>query len=182
MRLLRPARRLLVALVAVAAASAAAAPALAQWRLFESDYDEEKKPWKEIEALLPGAPKQENLIPFDPGGSASHRFYIDAPSLSVGEDGVVRYTLVIRTSGGATNTTFEGIRCATQEQKVYAVGHQDGAWVRARDPRWKRIEARGVNSHHGVLYLDFMCPERHVRMVTAKQILASLRKATFGVR
>jgi hypothetical protein len=136
----------------------------------------------EIEALLPAHPKPENLIAFNTGGATRHHYYIDAASLSVGEDGVVRYTMVVRTSGGATNTTFEGIRCATQEQKLYAIGHADGRWVRARDPRWKRIESRDFNPHHGVLYLDFMCPERHVRMVTAKQILASLKKAAVSVR
>ena len=174
-------RRLARPLVAAAIVLAAAAPAGAQTGIFEKDYDDEKKPWAEIEAQLPAHPKPENLIAFDAGGATSHRFYIDAPSLSVGADGVVRYTMVVRTSGGATNTTFEGIRCATQEQKLYAVGSGD-KWVKARDPRWKRIESRGVNQHHGVLYLDFMCPERHVRMMTAKQILASLRKAAVAVR
>ena len=176
MSLRRLARCLAAALLLVASAPAGS------WSLFEKDYDEEKKPWVEIEAMLPAHPKPENLIAFDAGGASPHRFYIDAPSLSVGEDGVVRYTMVVKTGGGATNTTFEGIRCATQEQKLYAVGHADGKWVRARDPRWKRIESRGINQHHGVLYLEFMCPERHVRMVTAKQILASLRKAAVAVR
>jgi len=166
--------------LAAAVVLAAAAPSGAQTGIFDSD--EEKKAWVEIEAELPAHPKPENLIAFDTGGATAHRYYIDASSLSVGKDGVVRYTLVIKTSGGATNTTFEGIRCATQEQRLYAVGHADGKWVKARDPRWKRIAPRDFNPHHGVLYLDFMCPERHVRMVTAKQILASLRKASFSAR
>jgi hypothetical protein len=160
---------------------AAAAPARAQWH-YEPDEEEGKKAWEELEVEPPPPPRTENLIAFDPGGPTPHRFYIDGTSLSVGADGVVRYTLVIRTAGGATNTTFEGMRCKTQEQKVYAVGNRDGKWVQARDPRWKRIESRDLNRHHGVLYAEFMCPERHVRMITAKQILASLRKASAAVR
>jgi hypothetical protein len=155
---------------------ATAVPAAAQWRLFESEFDEEKKPWAEIEAKLPVAPKPENLIPFEAGGATPHRFYIDAPALSVGEDGVVRYTLVVKTAGGATNVSFEGIRCATQEQKSYAMGRGDGRWVRVRDPQWRRIEYKELNRHHGVLYADFFCPERHVRMVTAKQMLEALKR------
>jgi hypothetical protein len=159
---------------------ATAVPAAAQWRLFESEFDEEKKPWAEIEAKLPVAPRPENLIPFEAGGATPHRFYIDAPSLSVGEDGVVRYTVVVKTAGGATNVSFEGIRCATREQKYYAAGRSDGRWVRARDPQWRRIEYKELNRHHGVLYADFFCPERHVRMATAKQVLEALKRQGTG--
>ncbi len=164
-------------IAAAALAVAVAGPARAQ-----KDDDEDKKPWLELEVPPPPAPRTENLIAFDPGSVMPHRFYIDATSVSVGTDGVVRYTLVIKTAGGATNTTFEGMRCQTQEQKIYAVGNPDGKWVPARDPRWKRIESRDFNRHHGVLYLDFMCPDRHVRMVTAKQIVANLKKASASVR
>ena len=170
------------ALAALAVLLALARPAPAQWRLFESDFDEEKKPWVEIEAQLPSYPKQENLIGFDAGAATQHRFYIDAPSLSVGEDGVVRYTVVVKSGGGATNVSFEGMRCATQEQKLYAVGRRDGGWVRARDPRWRRIEYRELNRHHAVLYSEFLCPERHVRMMTAKQMLEALKRASAGTR
>lgn len=171
--------RLRVTRIAVLAAllgAAGAAPA--QWRLFEPDFDEEKKPWAEIEARLPAAPKAENLLPFEGGSATRHRYYIDAPSLSVGEDGVVRYTLVIKTAGGATNVTFEGMRCENQQQKYYAVGRSDGGWTRARDPQWRRIESKELNRHHGVLYLDYFCPERHVRMVTAKQMLEALKRGS----
>lgn len=165
--------KLLAALLIVLAS---AAPAAAQWRLFESDFEDEKKPWAEIEALLPTAPKPENLIAFEAGGATSHRFYIDEPSLSVGEDGVVRYTLVVKTAGGATNVTFEGMRCETQQQKYYAVGRSDGTWVRARDPQWRRVEYKEINRHHGVLYLDYLCQQRHIRMPTVKQIVETLKR------
>lgn len=174
---MRPARCLLAAATLVLAVSV---PARAQWH-YESE-DEEKKAWEELEVEPPPPPRTENLVAFDPGGPTPHRFYIDAPSVSVGADGVVRYTMVIKTAGGAVNTTFEGMRCKTQEQKVYAVGNRDGKWVAARDPRWKRIESKDLNRHHGALYAEFMCPERHARMVTAKQIVASLRKASYAVR
>ena len=161
---------------------AGAGPAPAQWRLFEPDFDEDKKPWSEIEAQLPAPPKLENLIAFDAGGATPHRFYIDAAALSVGEDGIVRYTIVVKTAGGATNVSFEGIRCATQEQKYYAAGRSDGKWMRARDAQWRRVEYKELNRHHGVLYSDFFCPERQVRMVSAKQILEALKRSSAGLR
>jgi hypothetical protein len=129
----------------------------ADWLIFESDFDDERKEWKEIVAKLPPYPRQESLIAFDAGSATPHKFFIDAPSISVGEDGVVRYSLVVKTAGGATNVSFEGIRCAMRHHKVYAIGHADGKWVRARDPRWRRILYQDVNRHHGALYSDILC-------------------------
>ncbi len=161
---------------------AAAVPAAAQWRMFDPEFDEDKKPWAEIEAKLPLAPRPKHLIPFEAGGATPHRFYIDAPSLSVGEDGIVRYTMVVKAAGGATNVTFEGIRCETREYKRYAVGRADGKWTRARESQWRRVEYKELNRQHHVLYSDFFCPERHARMVTAKQILAALRQSRGNLR
>jgi len=128
----------------------------AQGRDFEIEFDEGKKAWKEIEAQIPPYPKAENLLRFETA-PAGHQFFIDAPSVSVGDDGVVRYTLFVKTAGGAVNVSFEGIRCETREQKYYAIGQRDGTWVRARDPAWKRIEIRQFNRHHQLLYSDFLC-------------------------
>ena len=144
-------------LIVAAALAASVTPALAQWRQWDADFDEDRKPWKEIEARIPSSPGAGDLVPFEAGAASPHRFYVDARSLSVGEDGVVRYTLVIKAAGGATNVTFEGIRCELREQKYYAVGRADGNWVRARNPQWRRIEHQDVNRHHNVLYSDYFC-------------------------
>lgn len=146
------------ALIAAAALAASVCPALAQWREWDADFDEDRKPWKEIEARIPSSPRTGDLVPFEAGAASAHRFYVDARSLSVGDDGVVRYTLVIKAAGGATNVTYEGIRCELRQQKYYAVGRADGNWVRARNPQWRRIEHQDVNRHHSVLYADFLCP------------------------
>ena len=126
---------------------------------WEQDFDEDTKAWKEIEANIPPYPKTKDLIRVEPGSEISHRFYVDAASVTVGADGVVRYTTVIKTSGGATNVTYEGMRCETREGKLYAMGHPDGTWTRARNPAWKRIVLRDVAPHHYVLYREYFCPE-----------------------
>lgn len=148
--------------------------AAAQSRDFEADFDDERKPWKEIEAQLPPYPRDENLIRFDPGEAASHRYYVDEKSLTIGEDGVVRYTLVMKTAGGAVNVSFEGIRCETREQKYYATGRAGGTWSRARNPQWRRIERRELNRHHNVLYADFLC-ERGMPARSAAASIAALK-------
>ena len=145
-------------LLLVTAALATALQAHAQWKGWDTDFDEEVKSWKEIQAKIPAYPKSQNLILLEAGSETAHKFYVDAASVSLGEDGVVRYTTLIKTAGGATNVTFEGMRCETREGKLYALGRSDGTWVRARDPKWQRILLRDLKPHHYVLYREFFCP------------------------
>jgi len=164
-------------LAAALAAGLLGVPAHAQWRDWDSDFDDGNKPWKEIEARIPAYPKPENLVPFEGGGASPHRFFIDAQSLSIGEDAVVRYTLVIRTAGGATNVSFEGLRCEERQLKHYATGRANGTWERARNPRWRRIENVEINRHHIVLYQDYLCSGASLRQTagSVQEVLQRLR-------
>jgi hypothetical protein len=156
-------------LFSAAVLTAFATPARAQ------DLDMETKPWREIEAALPAYPRTENLVPLIAGQASGHRFFVDAPSLSIGSDGVVRYTLVIRTSGGAMNVTHEGMRCNERVLKIYAVGQQSGAWQQARDPQWRRLEYRTINNHHGILHSDYLCDGREP-VKSAQEMVRRLRQ------
>jgi hypothetical protein len=64
---------------------------------------------------FPAKPDERNLLAFSVNASAPGRFLLDGKSLTVGEDGEIRYVLVARSSSGANNATFEGIRCNTKE-------------------------------------------------------------------
>ncbi len=66
----------------------------AQQQKFEYEFDHER-PWVELQAQLPPYPETENLLQFDAGPVSTNLHYVDALSITVGEDGVVRYTLVI---------------------------------------------------------------------------------------
>lgn len=167
-------RRTAAAFLVLATLAPPVSPVLGQWRDWDADFDDSRKPWKEIESRIPSYPRAGDLIRFDVGAASPHRFHIDARSVSIGEDGVVRYTLVVRTAGGATNVTFEGIRCEEREQKYYAMGHPDGSWARARSPQWRRIEQQDVNRHHNVLYSTFLC-DGNRPWKSVQQILRLLR-------
>jgi hypothetical protein len=120
--------------------------------------DLEEPVWVETQVELPAFPRSENLIEFHVGPLVRNRFYVDGSTLQVGEDGVVRYVLVIRTPSGASNVTFEGIRCDTGEVKLYASGRLDGQWGKVRSPVWRPIENKVFNPHHGVLNREYFCP------------------------
>lgn len=142
---------------------------------FEEDFDDPYKPWQEVALQLPAPPKEQNLLPIEVSPTATHRFEIDASSLTVGTDGVVRYTLVTTSSGGARNVRYEGIRCSTREQKSYAFGQADGSWSRSRQDRWEQIDRTRANRHHAILAREYLCQEGSVAG-NAKQILYRLRR------
>ena len=106
----------------------------------------------------PTFPRQENLVEFSVGAARDFRFFIDRTSLSVGDDRVVRYVLVARTADGVDNVSFEAMRCATSEYRVYALGRPDGSWAgRARE--WRPIAARNVQHWHVALRREYFCPQ-----------------------
>jgi hypothetical protein len=122
------------------------------------DGDPDAPKWEEAALQLPAFPSDANLREFYVSATTTHKYYIDASTLSVGKDGVVRYALVVRTSGGSTNITYEGMRCESREYKINATGHRDGTWVVARRSEWRPVENKPTNRHHAALSRDYFCP------------------------
>lgn len=162
-------RLLLFAVLAVAAVPAVAEIRFRNWE----DPDEPK--WQEQEASLPAFPKDEDLIEFYVSATTTNRFFVDGATLNPGADGVVRYTLVVRTAGGATNVSYEGLRCQTLEYRLYATGRRDGMWVTARSSDWKAIANSPANRQHAALSRDYLCPSR-VPIFTADEGRDALRR------
>ena len=123
---------------------------------FEEDY--EKQAWQEIQFQMPAAPKSESMIPFYVSAATDNRFFVDGSSVSVGSDGVVRFVMVVLTSGGARNVSFEGMRCETGERRIYASGRSDGAWSKSRRNEWEKVKEAVANRHYATLYYEYFCP------------------------
>jgi hypothetical protein len=113
--------------------------------------------WQEGAVDTPAAPQTDGLRAFDIGSPSPNAFFVDMQSVSVGEDGVVRYTLIVRTPGGAENVTFEGIRCATGERRIYASGRKDGTWVPMKNSAWQPISDNTYNRPRAALAYDYFC-------------------------
>lgn len=133
----------------------------------------EKPEWVEESIAPPAYPKDEDLIPVEMAAS-SNRFFVDAKSLNLGADGVMRYTMLIRSSGGALNVTFEGIRCGTREKKLFALGRKDGTWGAARSSKWTAVTESGTRTYQTVLMKDFFCP-REASVKTTEEAVSALR-------
>ncbi len=153
-------RTLALILLGAAAAACAQMPGPYGVRERNTGYEEEA-PWQEQQEVeLPAFPKPEDLREFYVGAVATNKYLIDASTLAVGSDDVVRYVLVVKTSGGATNISFEGIRCKERSWKHYAAGRNDSTWARPRanHSEWRPIENKPVNRHHAALSRDYFCP------------------------
>jgi len=118
----------------------------------------EAKPWEAQKPLLPPSPRSADLVPFYVGPTP-FAFFIDRNSVNVGQDGVVRYTLIARSRSGATNVSYEGIRCATYARRTYAFGNADGSWTQARNTQWVLID-RLASDPQTALANDFFCSDR----------------------
>lgn len=133
--------------------------------------------WVEMQIALPPAPRDENLVPFSVSSATRHRFYVDAASVSVGEDLVVRYTVVIDSAGGARNVNYEGLRCETGERRLYAYARPDGSWTRAQNSQWEGIRFRSLLSYQKALFEDHFCPGG-IRVKDGKEAVRNLRQAS----
>jgi len=138
------------------------------------ELEQEKRDWRESEAPLPPPPGTGELLPFFVSSASDLRFFIDAASLAPGTDGVVRYTLIVRSPLGAETASYEGIRCATGEVKTYAFGRADRSWS-ARPGAWRRIEARSVQRWHDALWREYFCP-RKIQIRNAAEGIYALKR------
>ena len=114
--------------------------------------------WDEVQAQLPEYPKPENYLPLRVSATTPFDFFVDAKSVSVGKDGVVRYSLIAKSSAGALNVSFEGIRCSERKFRIYAFGRSDNTWSEARSSLWQPMPADSRNAQRAVLYSEYFCP------------------------
>lgn len=128
----------------------------------------EDKRWVEIEPDFPAAPEAGRLIPIDVGSLSENRFEVDEASVTVGADGVIRFTVVVTSPGGVRNVSYEGMRCDTAERRLYALGRRDGSWSKARNSQWVRIAENSLNRHHAALYRDYFCASGGAVSTTAE--------------
>lgn len=120
--------------------------------LFDADAN-----WQEGDYAFPAEVKEESLRTFFVSSASPNRFFVDQSSVSVGSDGVVRYVLLVRTPGGAENVTFEGIRCATGERRIYASGRKGGDWAPMKQSEWQPISDNDYNRPRAALAYDYFC-------------------------
>ena len=121
--------------------------------------EDDQKPPAENTVTLPPYPQDRDLLEFAAGPASSHRYFIDKQSLLVGNDGIVRYAVIVKAAGGAVSASYEGIRCNPAQKRLYAVGRGE-KWIEAKNAQWTEIRPRIANEYQATLYMDFFCTNR----------------------
>lgn len=156
-----------LALICVLSLFACAKPAFKDE--FESD-----KPWVEQLTQLPAYPDEKNLMAFNAGAVSGNKYFVDTTSIKIGEDGVIRFSLVIRSSAGALNVSYEGIRCATSERKVYALGRNDKTWAQPRVSEWQKLDIVRQFYAQRELSKNIFCPYQQI-VSTSEEAIEALK-------
>jgi hypothetical protein len=161
-------RQCLVSLVCLLAAGGVLAATECNTRKYYECYEyeeseDEKKVWQEEKIKPPAAPDMDKLIPVEVSVANNNRFLVDPASISVGKDGVVRFTIVIESSAGAKTVNYEGLRCSTRERRLYAFGQPDGTWIESKGSTWilmHKQQHKMLNAYPAVLADEYFCIDR----------------------
>ena len=143
--------RFLIVLLALAACSTP--PEMSDW---ERENALKQAPGDE-KVVPPPYPSRAKLIEFNVPEMGDLNFYVDGSTLSVDKNGVVRYVLVAQSAGGSPNVSYEALRCAAAEHRVYATGQSDRTWLPSRTT-WQPL--RAAQRWQVALYREYFCPQK----------------------
>ena len=127
--------------------------------------------WNEVDVKIPIAPPSKQLKSFFVSFNTTLTFAIDAESIELGKDDVMRYIIVINSPSGAKQVSYEGIRCEKQEWRLYGNLQSDGQWRRNPGSKWQLIMSNSYNRYHSALAKDVFCdlgsPRRNIKEITS---------------
>jgi hypothetical protein len=103
--------------------------------------------WVEAKTAAPPSFTTDQLIPIEMPHYVTVEVGIAPSTVSVGTDGVVRYVVVMRNTSGSTIAAYEGIRCTTDEVKLYARTNSVGDWVTIAAPQWRSVTDNLPSKH-----------------------------------
>ena len=130
--------------------------------------------WNEVEVKIPNASPSKQLKPFFVSINTTLAFAIDAESIELGRDDVMRYIIVITSPTGARQVSYEGIRCEKHEWRLYGNLQSDGQWRRNPGSKWQLIMPNSYNRYHSALVKDAFC-ENSIPRRNIKEIISLLK-------
>lgn len=105
-----------------------------------ADFSETAADWAESAVPPPPSFDLNRLVPFSGVPGSALVYGVDPASIQISKsDGLVRYVVVARSPGGASNVMYDAIRCSTAEFKSYARYSDDGGWRMLSAPQWRSL-------------------------------------------
>jgi hypothetical protein len=157
---------LLVRAALALACSLAAASASAQ--LVDPDVD-----WVEETVPPPPAFDVQRAIPIEMPSFMTLRFGVDPNTITVTQDGVVRYVMVATSTTGVVNAMYEGIRCNTGQVRTYG-RFNAGGWEMNKNAPWRGLRDRMPSHHAAAFALQGAC-EGRAAASSPEKIVRTLR-------
>lgn len=131
-------------LLAALLATCAAEPVLAQtYRPINNAVYALQDPgeWTEAKVVLPPYPLTPEWVGFYVPQKNDYQYFVDAKTLTVGGDGVIRLILRVTSASGAENLSYEGIHCGNRNLRSYAFGDSfNHQWIESTRAIWKRMD------------------------------------------
>jgi hypothetical protein len=136
--------------------------------------------WKEGEGQykFPPYPKTMDLFKVEgPVNYSQYDYLVDVKNLSVSADGVVRYSLIIRSSSGVDNVLYDGLQCNQQTLKHYAYGSTDTEgkkkWIAKSTVQWTSWSSSGINAYSSILARHYFCGQNG--NLTRQEIIQNIK-------
>ena len=137
------------------------------------DEDDKNKDKPETVVVLPSFDVQ-RLLKFDVTVASSMVFGVDPETLSITEEGIVRYVLVATSASGVRNVMYEGIRCKTSQAKTYARFVQ-GKWETVNEPQWRHLLEQ-TPSRHAAKFASAAACDGPTPTRTAQEMVTRLKQ------
>lgn len=109
--------------------------------------DAELMDWKEGAIPPPPAFDVAKLLTFEVSAASSLVYGVDPATLSIADDGIVRYVMVATSASGVRNVFYEGLRCSSGEFKTYARYTPEGTWIKVTRPEWRSVFGNLPSKH-----------------------------------
>ena len=137
--------------------------------------DPDAAPWQEATVKPPASFSTDQLQAIDVSAGTALSSGLDPRTLSVGEVGVVRYVMVARSSSGALNVLYQGVRCQTGEVKTYARWNNNASsWNVNAKEEWHELSFSGFTRPAMLLARAGICEGRTING-NAQKILQTLK-------
>ena len=134
--------------------------------------------WKELEIQPPATFTIDKLVPIEMPRYVTVKLGVDPDSLTLSEDGIVRYVVVALSESGNINAAFEGIWCRAGEVKTYARAGNDRKWNVVPDPQWKNLSDSQPSMHALALARQGVCNGRSASGHSPHDIIRSLKQSS----
>jgi hypothetical protein len=136
----------------------------------------------EREMPPPPPPRAENLVQIDVPHFPGKDVFLDKAAISIGQDDIVRYTVISTAASGQKQVSYEGVRCGPDEWRSYFLARPDGGWTKDFTSQWQRVNDAGPGAILFMLAKAYFCTPQGRPVATLEDIYDRLEGSSVMTR